>query len=57
MELALQGGVEKLNMFGEIIYEKCKERFREVRKKQPTALRKRRRERDIEQLVRDRHQL
>lgn len=53
-ELALQGGIEsKLNMFSEIIYEKCKERLGEVRRKQPTALRKGRRVRDIKQLVRE----
>lgn len=44
-------------MFGEIIYKKCKERFGEVRRKQPTALRKGRRERDIKQLVGERRQL
>ncbi len=49
LELTLRGGVEsKLNMFGEIIFEECKERFGEVKKKQPTAPGKGRRERDIE---------
>lgn len=53
----MRGGVEsKLKMFGEIIFGECKERFGEVRKKQPIAPGKGRRERDIEQLVRDRRQ-
>ncbi|CAJ1066597.1 olfactory receptor 6N2-like protein [Xyrichtys novacula] len=44
-------------MFGGIIFEECKERFGEAKKKQPTAPRKGRREKDIEQLVRDRRKL
>lgn len=47
LELALRGSVKnKINIFGEIIFEECRERFGEVRRKEPTAPRKGRRERD-----------
>lgn len=58
VELSVHGGVEsKLNIFGEIIFEECRERLGEVIRRERTAPRKGRREKDIEQLVRDRRQL
>lgn len=56
LEPTLRGVKSKLKMFGEILFGECKERFGEVRKKQPIASGKGRRERDIEQLFRDRLQ-
>lgn len=53
LELALRGSVKnKLNSLGEITFEECMGRFGEVSRKEPTAPRKARREREIEQLVR-----
>uniref|UniRef100_A0A3B4XDA6 Reverse transcriptase domain-containing protein n=1 Tax=Seriola lalandi dorsalis TaxID=1841481 RepID=A0A3B4XDA6_SERLL len=58
LELTLRGDVaSKLRMFGEIVFEECKERLGEVKKKLPTAPGKGRRGMVIEQLVRDRRQL
>ena len=55
----LHGGVEaKLNLFGDIIYQTCKDRFGEIISKQRTAPRERgRREKEITQLVQRRRQL
>ena len=48
LELALRGSVEnKIKILGEIIYEECKGRFGEAGRKEPTAPRKGRREREI----------
>lgn len=59
LEERLHGGVEaKLNLFGDIIYQTCKDRFGEVFSKQRTAPRERgRREKEITQLVQRRRQL
>lgn len=58
LEVALQGSVEnKVNIFGEIIFMECKERFGEIHQKEPAAPRKERRWKEIEQLVRTRRQL
>ena len=59
LEGALRGGTEsKLNLTGDIIYQTCKNTFGEIVPRQRTALReKRRREKEILQLVQRRRQL
>ena len=59
LEERLHGGVEaKLNLFGDIIYQTCKDRFGEVTSKQRTTPKERgRREKEIAQLVQRRRQL
>ncbi|CAK6970580.1 olfactory receptor 6N2-like protein [Scomber scombrus] len=59
LEESLHGGVEsKLNLFGDILYQNCKDRFGEVTSKHRTAIREKgRREKAIDQLVQKRRQL
>lgn len=59
LEGSLHGGIEaKLNLFGDIIYQTCKDRFGEAIPKQRTAPREKgRREKEIIQLVQRRRQL
>lgn len=58
LEQSLRGQVEtKLNRIGDIMYEECRSRFRVGAEKQKGSKQKGRREREIEQLVKRRHQL